>query len=75
MTRCGEQLPATYALRVDAHLDQHWSAWFDGLTLSQEAGGTTMLTGPVSDQAELHGLLGRIRDLGITLISVARVDP
>ena len=57
------------------HLDQHWSAWFGGLTLTHEDDGTTSLTGAVTDQAELHGLLTKIRDLGVTLISVAVVDP
>ena len=68
-------MPATYQLRVDGHLDQHWSPWFGDLTLTQEADGTTSLTGAVSDQAELHGLLIKIRDLGVTLISVALVEP
>jgi hypothetical protein len=69
------QVPATYQLRVDGHLDQHWAAWFGGLTLTLEDNGTTALTGAISDQAELHGLLSKIRDLGVTLISVAVVDP
>jgi hypothetical protein len=68
------QVPATYQLRVDGHLEQHWSPWFGDLTLSQQADGTTRLTGVMSDQAELHGLLTKIRDLGLTLISVALVD-
>jgi len=68
------QVPATYQLRVDGHLDQHWSPWFGDLTLTQESDGTTSLTGVISDQAELHGLLSKIRDLGVTLISVAVVD-
>jgi hypothetical protein len=68
------QVPAGYRLRVAGHLDQHWSGWFGDLTLAQEQDGTTSLTGVVSDQAELHGLLTKIRDLGVTLISVAVVD-
>ena len=74
-------MPATYHLRVEGHLDQYWAPWFGGLTLTQESDGTTSLTGAVSDQAELHGMLIKIRDLGVTLISVAlverptRVDP
>ena len=64
-----------YRLRVDGHLDDHWSARFGGLTLTRESDGTTSLSGPVSDQAELHGLLTKIRDLGVTLISVAVIDP
>jgi len=68
-------VPATYQLRIDGHLEQHWSRWFGALTLTQESDGTTSLTGVISDQAELHGLLTKIRDLGVTLISVALVDP
>ena len=66
---------STYCLRVEGHLDQHWSSWFGGLTLTREDDGTTSLTGAVTDQAELHGLLTKVRDLGVTLISVARVEP
>ena len=69
------QAPAGYQLRIAGHLDQHWSAWFGDLTLTHEDDGTTSLTGAVSDQAELHGLLTKIRDLGVTLLSVAVVDP
>jgi hypothetical protein len=67
--------PAGYRLRVTGHLDQHWSPWFGDLALIHEDDGTTTLTGVVTDQAELHGLLTKIRDLGVTLISVAIVDP
>ncbi len=68
--------PSTcYTLRVDGHLDDHWSTWFGDLTLTHERDGTTSLSGPVSDQAELHGLLTKVRDLGVTLISVAVIDP
>ena len=69
------QVPACYTLRVDGHLDDHWSAWFGDLTLTHESDGTTSLSGHVCDQAELHGLLMKIRDLGVTLISVAVIDP
>jgi hypothetical protein len=61
-------------VRVDGHLDQHWSSWFGDFTLSHEDDGITCLTGAVADQAELHGLLTKIRDLGVTLISVEVVD-
>ena len=74
MTRTEHQ-PAIYQLRVAGRLDQHWSAWFGGLTLTHEDDGSTSLTGAVTDQAELHGLLTKIRDLGVTLISVSIVDP
>jgi hypothetical protein len=69
------QAPTGYRLRVAGHLDQHWSASFGGLELTHEDDGTTSLTGVVPDQAALHGLLTRIRDLGVTLISVAVIDP
>jgi hypothetical protein len=62
--------PAAYVLRVDGHLDGHWSAWFDDLTLTHEDDGTTSLSGQVWDQAQLHGLLNKVRDLGLTLVSV-----
>ena len=70
-----EHQPAVYQLRVAGRLDQHWSAWFGGLTLTHEDDGSTSLTGAVTDQAELHGLLTKIRDLGVTLFSVTVVDP
>jgi hypothetical protein len=69
------QTPSSYRLRVGGHLDQHWSCWFGDLTLTHEDDGTTSLTGVISDQAELHGLLDKIRDLGVTLFSVEVVDP
>ena len=59
-----------YELRIGGHLDEHWSAWFDDLALSRNADGTTTLRGTVPDQAALHGLLTRVRDLGLTLISL-----
>lgn len=70
-----QQAPAGYRLRVGGHLDRRWSAWFDDLILTRESDGTTSLSGAVTDQAELHGLLTKIRDLGITLISVDVIDP
>ena len=66
----GSHAPGGYRLRVEGHLDDHWSAWFDDLILTRENDGTTSLSGPVTDQAALHGLLTKIRDLGILLISV-----
>ena len=68
------QAPAGYRLRVDGHLDQHWSAWFGNLTVTHESDGTTSLSGFVPDQAALHGLLMKVRDLGLTLISVEVID-
>jgi hypothetical protein len=70
----GGQAPARYELRVDGHLDDRWTAWFDDLTLTRESDGTTTLRGLVPDQAALHGLLAKVRDLGATLISVEVID-
>ena len=74
MTRSATHRPATYRLRVAGHLDQHWSSWFGDLTLIHASDGTTSLTGAVADQAQLHGLLSKIRDLGVTLVAVEVVD-
>lgn len=68
--RPGTHAPVRYEIRVVGHLDDHWSTWFDGLAISHEEDGTTALRGAVTDQAELHGLLAKVRDLGVTLISV-----
>lgn len=70
MTRPAPHGPGAYELRIKGHLDQHWSAWFDGFTLTHQDDGTTILRGEVRDQAELHGLLAKVRDLGTALISV-----
>jgi hypothetical protein len=59
-----------YRIRIRGHLDPTWSAWFDDLTIAQEADGTTTLTGHLVDQAELFGVLGRLRDLGAMLLAV-----
>lgn len=69
------QVPTGYRIRVGGHLDDHWSAWFGDLTLTHHSDGTTSLSGAVSDQAALHGLLVKIRDLGVTLVSVEGIDP
>ncbi|MGH3458773.1 hypothetical protein [Aeromicrobium sp.] len=63
-----------YELRVEGHLDGHWTSWFDDVTLTHENDGTTTLHALVPDQAALHGLLTKVRDLGATLISVEVVD-
>jgi len=65
---------SSYEIRVDGHLDDRWVAWFDGLDLTHESDGTTTLRGPVVDQTALHGLLQRIRDLGLPLVSVTTID-
>jgi hypothetical protein len=69
------QRPRCYRFRIDGHLDDHWSARFGDLTLTRESDGTTSLSGPVADQAELHGLLTKVRDLGVTLLSLTIVAP
>ncbi len=72
--RAATPAPAQYELRVEGHLDEHWSGWFDGLTLLRGGDGTTTLRGTVTDQAELYGLLVRVRDIGATLLSVSTTD-
>jgi hypothetical protein len=66
--------PMIYQIRIKGHLDQRWSDWFGGLTITLEDNGETLLTGPVADQAALHGLLRRVRDLGMPLVSVNRAS-
>jgi len=64
-----------YEIRLEGQLDQRWSDWFEGFTLTNESDGTTTLTGHVIDQAALHGLLRRVGDLGVTLLSVNTITP
>ena len=63
-----------YEIRLTGHLDAHWTAWFDGLTVSYKNDGTTVISGQIVDQAALHGLLQQVRDLGLPLVSVGKVD-
>jgi hypothetical protein len=63
-----------YEIRLKGHLDSRWAAWFDGLSLTNESDGTTIIHGPVADQAALHGLLQKVRDLGLALVSVTQVE-
>ena len=63
-----------YEIRLTGHLDAHWTAWFDGLTVSHASDGSTVISGPIADQAALHGVLQRVRDLGLPLVSVIRVE-
>ena len=70
MTARPPERPRRTSCGVRGHLDRHWSTWFDGFTVTAENDGTTTLRGVVTDQAELHGLLAKVRDLGTTLISV-----
>jgi len=63
-----------YEIRVRGLLDGHWGAWFEGLTLTPLANGETLIAGPIQDQAALHGILAKIRDLGLQLVSVVCVE-
>ena len=67
--------PKVYQIRIKGHLGPQWTNWFEGLTITLEEDGDTLLTGPVVDQAALHGLLRKVRDLGMLLISVTRIEP
>lgn len=64
-----------YEIRIEGVLDQRWSAWFDGLQITSQPCGVSLIAGPVVDQATLHSLLAKVRDLGVPLISVLRVEP
>jgi len=68
------QRPGIYQIRVEGVLDGGWSVWFDGLTITSQPDGETLLAGPVADQAALHSLLAKIRNVGLTLVSVVRVE-
>lgn len=67
--------PMVYQIRVKSHLGSDWTDWFEGLTITREDNGDTLLTGPVVDQAALYGLLRKVRDLGMPLLSLIRVGP
>jgi hypothetical protein len=67
--------PGLYEIRLKGHLDDRWADWFEGLTITREDNGETRLTGPVVDQAALHGLLKKVRDSGMSLVSVSPVEP
>jgi hypothetical protein len=66
--------PTVYQIRIKGHLSHQWADWFEGLTITREDNGDTLLTGPVADQAALHGLLKKVRDLGMPLVSVNRIE-
>jgi len=67
--------PGLYEIRLKGHLDDRWAGWFEGLTIARVDNDDTLLTGPVVDQAALHGLLKKVRDLGLPLVSVSPVEP
>ena len=67
--------PSVYQIRIRGHLSPQWADWFEGLTITMEENGDTLLTGTVVDQAALHGLLKKVRDLGTPLLSVNHVEP
>ena len=67
--------PGLYEIRIKGHLDDKWADWFEGLTITREDNGVTLLIGPVVDQAALYGLLRKVRDTAIPLLSVTRVRP
>jgi hypothetical protein len=69
------QQPGWYEIRLQGHLAARWAIWFEGLSLTHEHDGTTRIHGPVVDQAALHGLLQRVRDLGLPLLSVRQIEP
>jgi hypothetical protein len=64
-----------YEIRIKGHLDDRWAGRFEGLTITREETGETLLSGPVADQAALHGWLRKVRDLGLPLVSVMRIEP
>jgi len=66
--------PGRYEIRLQGHLNDRWAAWFEGLTIIRTVNGETLLTGPVVDQAALHGLLRKVRDLGLPLLAVNRLN-
>lgn len=67
--------PGHYEIRLKGHLDQRWADWFEGLTIRLDDNGETRISGAVADQAALHGLLKKVRDLGMDLLSVNRIEP
>ena len=73
--RWPDDAPARYQIRVRGALDPRWSDWFAELTISHDADGSTLLAGPLADQAALYGVISRMRDLGLTLLGVVRLSP
>ncbi|WP_047866647.1 hypothetical protein [Rubrobacter aplysinae] len=73
-TKTEPDQPVVYEIRVRGHLGREWTDWFEGLTITPGDGGDTLLSGPVVDQAALHGLMRKVRDLGLPLVSVNRIE-
>jgi hypothetical protein len=73
--KSNQSQPIVYEIKVEGHLSGQWTDWFGGVTITLEENGDTLLTGPVADQAALFGLLKKVRDLGMQLVSVVRVEP
>ena len=73
--KCDPNQPTVYQIRIKGHLGQQWTDWFEGLTIALQENGDTLLTGPVVDQPALYGFLKKVRDLGMLLLSVNRVEP
>ena len=71
-SRCSDQ-SKVYEIRIRGHLDSQWSDWFSGMTINPEINGDTLIIGPITDQSALHGLLRKVRDLGMPLLSVNRL--
>jgi hypothetical protein len=67
--------PGHYEIRIKGHLDDRWAGWFEGMTITLADNGDTLLTGTVVDQAALHGLLKKVRDLGMELLSINQIEP
>lgn len=76
MTEGSEKIkPIVYEIKINGHLEDRWTDWFQGLTFTHESDGTTTLSGPIKDQTALRGILNHISDLGLTLISVQPITP
>ncbi len=74
-TRDDQRDAGWYEIRLKGHLESRWVAWFDGMSLTSESGGITIIHGHVVDQAALHGLLQKVRDVGLPLVSITQVEP
>jgi hypothetical protein len=74
ISKIDKSQPPVYEIRIKGHLGSQWRDWFEGLTITLDEKGDTLLTGPVIDQAALHGLLKKVRDLGMPLVSVSPVE-